>query len=120
MGSKAPWMPFYGFDFFADRHVRTMTLEQKGAYVQLLWAAWTEGGIPADLADMAVMLGIPTAAMKRIWEKVGRCWHVHQDDPGLLIQERMEIERDRKAAVIEAKRAAGKKGGRPKKEEADG
>lgn len=43
---RAPWMPFWGADFYAS--TVGWTLQERGAYQFLLWNAWASDGLPPD------------------------------------------------------------------------
>jgi hypothetical protein len=59
-----PAMPFYVRDWLAGRAVRTMTPEQRGAFIQLLCDAWADPIAPCSLSDddaeLAVLSGLFT------------------------------------------------------------
>lgn len=92
--SKDPWMPFYGDDFFEDRFVKRLSREWRCIYLELLWSAWNEGGIFADLEDLANSLEMSPAAFKKGWAKLAPLWEPHPTDPELLVNTRQEKVRD--------------------------
>jgi uncharacterized protein YdaU (DUF1376 family) len=111
VGKIAPWMAWYGDDFYMDDRVQDMDLEQQGAYQKLLWCAWRDGSIPSDGAVLARRLGVTLARFRRIWAAIEPCWNPHPDNPDRLTNKRIESERAKKDAVREKRREAGRRGG---------
>lgn len=54
----APWFKFFPRRWMSSLRVRSMTLEQKGAFLELLCCAWIEGGIPDDAEQVGRLLGV--------------------------------------------------------------
>ena len=46
MNDKLPWFKFYPFDWVSDSTVQTMTLIERGFYMEILCRVWIENGIP--------------------------------------------------------------------------
>jgi uncharacterized protein YdaU (DUF1376 family) len=82
-----------------------MTLEQRGAYHEMLCASWQMGPLPADISDLSRLLGTDNETMKRVWrEPLISCW---KQTAGGLINERLEAERGwAEIRQIKAKKAA--------------
>ena len=110
-GKKAPWLAWYGDDFYMDDRVQDMSLEQQGAYLRLLWCAWRDGSIPADPVVLARRLRVTTSRFRKIWEAVSPCWFPVPDEPEKLTNPRLELERSKKDLVREKRQEAGRKGG---------
>lgn len=103
-GARAPWMPFYGRDFYADVHVRAMTWEERGVYQFLLWVAWDEGAIPADTKKLARICELPARRFTKVWEAIGDRWQPHQARAGWLVNRRQEQVRSESGALSERMR----------------
>jgi len=101
-----PAFQFYPADWLSDARVREMTFEEKGVYIDLLSHAWKERGIPADQKRLAKLLGLSPAKLARLWATVGRCWEERGD---VLVQPRMERQRDERERHREQAREAGKR-----------
>lgn len=65
-----PAMPLYVRDWLAGRAVRTMTPEQRGAFIQLLCDAWADPVAPCSLPDSDVELAVLSGLFTR-WPDVG-------------------------------------------------
>lgn len=87
---ELPYAPFYFSDWLGDTKVRRMTYEERGVYFELLANSWQEP-IPADLNEVAHLLGIPRRKLDSLWKKVGACWV--SDGNGSLLNPRLERER---------------------------
>lgn len=98
MTRKDPAVLWFGSAFYEDEHVLQMTYEQQGVYQRLLWIAFQNGGIPADEAVLARMLGLAPKRFARIWGGIRPCWQ--PGDVGRLVQPRQEEERARRAAAV--------------------
>ena len=110
-----PYFKFYPDDWLSDRKVRRLSPEARCLYWDFLSLAWNEGGIPADmdeLAEEAAVRGFTRRKFDRAWEEIERFW-VHGKD-GELVNPRQEDERQKAQAIYDARVAAGKQGGRPK------
>jgi uncharacterized protein YdaU (DUF1376 family) len=107
---KAPHMPFYGREFYADENVLVMTLEQEAAYLRLLWNCWQEGSIPEDAAKLAAICKNTSAKRfgKDIWPALHGCFSSTPD--GRLVHRKVETLRDAKNAHSAERALAGKLG----------
>ena len=54
---KSPAFQFYPADYASSQRVRLMTLEEEGAYINLLCSCWLHGSIPSDPAMAARLVG---------------------------------------------------------------
>jgi uncharacterized protein YdaU (DUF1376 family) len=64
----------YAFLLHADHWLssektRTMTLAQRGAYIDLLCIQWQSGSIPKDPKALAGLLGVTPKEFARVWRK---------------------------------------------------
>jgi uncharacterized protein YdaU (DUF1376 family) len=85
-----------------------MSLEQRGAYFDLLCHAWDDGAIPADLQERAHLLGVTARKLTALWPKIDPCWEPNGN--GGLVNPKMERVRHQQ----KAKQRAGKQGGKAK------
>lgn len=106
---RAPAMPWYGREFYADENVQVLTLEQEAAYLRLLWNCWQEGSIPADTAKLAAMCkNTPVRRFERyVWPALRNLFSVCSlksasmpsiDVHGRLFHRKVDILRDVKEA----------------------
>lgn len=104
---KSPAFQLYPTDFLADPKVQAMTCEEFGAYCQLLFQAWIDGGVPNDPAQLARRTRLSRAKFAKAWETVGPCFV--EASNGLLVNPRMERERSFQAANRERLKKMAKK-----------
>lgn len=83
-----PIMPFFVRDYIAA--TRHMSLEQRGAYTDLLFFQWDMGALPSDPAELARMLGASVEQFSSIWPSIADKFVTHS---GTLKNLRVEIER---------------------------
>jgi uncharacterized protein YdaU (DUF1376 family) len=83
-----PMMPFFVRDFIAA--TRGMTLEQRGAYVDLLFFQWDLGELPSDPVELSRMLGASVEQFTSIWPVIASKF---KESNGTLKNLRVEIER---------------------------
>lgn len=108
---RAPWFPFYPCDWIGDPRVQEMTDAQQGRYMRLLCQAWTDGSIPNDPDRLARRLRVdPTEFGEQDWPVIGPCWSPDPDNPGRLVQGRLEHERERQERRRQTNSENGKKG----------
>ncbi len=93
--NKPPAFQFYAADFLVDTAVRLMTLEERGAYITLLAYAWTEGGIPQGMVQLARLCEVSVVDMERIWPALAPRWQLRGT---FYVNPRMEKERQKQAA----------------------
>lgn len=103
---KDPSFPFYAQDFT----VGTMhfSMAERGLYITLLAYQWVNGKIPKE--RLGIILGYD---WDKYWVTVGEKFK--EVEPGFLINERLEAERDKRARFKEKQSENGVKGGRPAK-----
>lgn len=65
---RLPWFPFDAAGWLAASEVRLLTLEERGALMDLRCHAWRDGFLPPDLATLARLLGVPLPRFRRLWE----------------------------------------------------
>jgi uncharacterized protein YdaU (DUF1376 family) len=101
MSKSAPAIPFFGDAYLAD--TRHLSLEEHGAYLQLLMIAWRIEGcsLPDDDARLARMIGVTAAKWKKLKPTVMAFWTLKN---GAWSQARLTKER----RFVEEKRAKNK------------
>lgn len=116
MASKPDtWMPLYIADYL--RKTMHLTRDQHGAYLLLLMACWDRGGrLPNDPGQLAGIVRATAGEWKRLSPIILPFFKI--DGPH-LVQDRVIEEHEKAARLSEARREAGKQGGRPRKETKD-
>lgn len=109
--NKPPAFQFYAADFLVDAAVKLMSLEARGAYVTMLAHSWIEGPLPADLPRLAQLCGVRPAVMERLWPALKSCWRSTRK-PGLIVNPRLEKERQKQAVFRKSQSDKGKASGR--------
>lgn len=108
MGSeRAPAYQWYPKDYLSSSAVNAMSLEEEGAYRRLLDFEWLDGSIPSSLPALARLCRVTPARMGRIWPGIMACFVEHPDQPGRLVNERLERQRNELHAHREQNRLAG-------------
>jgi hypothetical protein len=82
--TSSPSYQWYPRQYFTDEKVLFMSLEERGAYRELLDRCHIEGSIPDDPAKLAVMLRIDAEHAARIWEHVRQCFEPVPGAPGRM------------------------------------
>lgn len=108
---SAPAFQFYAADWLSDEHVRTMTLEETGAYIDALALCWREGSIPADPEKLARLIGkgcsIDVATQVQLRFNISSTGMLNGH--ARLEHKRLNIEREKQALRSRQMSAAGKK-----------
>jgi uncharacterized protein YdaU (DUF1376 family) len=104
------WMPLYVADYLRD--TMHLTTEQHGAYMLLIMAAWTRGGvIPSDPASLAGMTKMTPGKWRGVAPVILPFFTLKN---GNLIHKRIVREFGKAQRHSEIRRKNGAKGGRPK------
>lgn len=61
MTKSVPYFPLYAANFIASKPYRLMTLQQRGLWITLYMEFWVNGSLPADLDQLAKLLGFSSA-----------------------------------------------------------
>ncbi len=110
--AKAPAFQFYPADWVMS--TRTMPVEARGVYIDLLSFAWTEGGLPADLAGLDSYVGLTKRKFKTLWDThLAPRWE--SDGNGKLINPRQEAEREKQRKWREKSAKGGRANRKPKR-----
>jgi uncharacterized protein YdaU (DUF1376 family) len=115
-GKSDTWMPLYIADYL--RKTMHLTRDQHGAYLLLLMACWDRGGrLPNDAGQLAGIARATAGEWKRLAPII---LPFFKSDGAHLVQDRVIEEHEKATRLSEARREAGKQGGRPRKESKDG
>ena len=104
---KDPAFPFYAQDFLVG--TMHMTFAETGAYIKLLAYQWTNKGISKK--RLGFILG---SGWETVWLSISDKF-IEKD--GIIYNQRLEAEREKRAAFKQKQSENGQKGGRPKKSE---
>jgi uncharacterized protein YdaU (DUF1376 family) len=99
------WMPFYVGDYLSA--TGRLTTEQHGAYLLILLDYWKNGPPPNDDAVLAALARMSPAAWRKAKNALIGFFDVRD---GLLIQKRVEKERQRTTEITDERSKAGKAG----------
>jgi uncharacterized protein YdaU (DUF1376 family) len=97
------WMPFYVGDYLSA--TGRLTTEQHGAYLLILLDYWKNGPPPNDDAVLAQIARLTLGAWRKAKPALIGYFEVRD---GLLIQKRVEKERERATDITEKRSRAGK------------
>jgi len=104
---KSPAFQWYPKDYMSDKNTRLMTLEERGAYVELMNYEWNEKGLPICDKDLAELSGLGIEKWNgKSGEKIKKCF---EEKGGKLIHPRLERERLKQADWRAKCSAGGKK-----------
>jgi len=103
-----PWFPAYSAKWLLSRSVRLMTFEQRGIFWELLCMAWRDQGIPADLEDLAALIGCPLDTLEKAWKRIGPQFAPKDGDPSTLVNPNQEAIRAEQMAKFARASAKGK------------
>lgn len=107
--TRLSWMPLYVGDHVAE--TRALSLQARGALIDLLMMSWTIGPLPDDPERLAAMIGATTREWKEIWPAISR-WFT-STDTGLvhlrLEERRKEAEKAYTARAENARESARKR-----------
>lgn len=105
---KAPAFQFYVKDWLSDLHVRAMTPEERGVYIDLLAVLWNEGGsFPGSLPDLARMLSVDVRQFRRIFSKISARF---EEMGGRWYHAKLDVQRVEQESFSSERSAAGKRG----------
>jgi len=109
-----PYFPCYASNLIANRHYRTMTLQERGLWISIYLECWPNEGVPNDPKKIAKLFGVTEVEIRSaLTDGVMSFFKVNND---LLISQEME---DYRASIVERRRVqslGGREGARRKKE----
>ena len=100
---KAPAFQWYPKECDTDENVRGMDDREFGFYVRCLNHSWINDGLPEDLGELARVMQRPAGYVRRIWERVGRCFF---PDGNRLRNPKQESQRQEYQRFKESRRSA--------------
>lgn len=95
----------YAADF--DMDTATWENEEVGAYLRLLLYEWVNKGLPDDTYKLAKIARESERKFKEKWKNLSEKFHLNGN--GLLVNSRMEEEREKQAKFLESQSLKGKK-----------
>lgn len=108
---KSPAFQMYASDFLVDTN--DWTVDEVGIYLRLLLSEWVNKNLPNDEKRLSRIAGCDYQKFKKKWFRVSTKFKINGS--GFLINERLELEREKQDKYIELQSEKGKMGGRPKK-----
>lgn len=105
------WYPFYVGDY--RKKTARLSCEQHGAYRQLIDEYWISGALPDDDAVLARIVGLELRHWRKHRPHIASFFIIAD---GRWVHNRVEEELERAREIVEKRRQAGQKGGRPKKQ----
>jgi uncharacterized protein YdaU (DUF1376 family) len=107
---KSPAFQFYPKDFLSDENVRMMSMAERGVYITLLSLCWIEGSLPSDVERLALLVGVPVTAFRKLWPALAPCFRANEQRPDRLVHQRLEKEREKQAEFKRRQSDKGKAG----------
>jgi uncharacterized protein YdaU (DUF1376 family) len=103
---KSPAFQFYPADYASSQRVRLLTLEEEGAYINLLCSCWLHGSIPADPAMAARLVGKGCSATLA---STVLTMFTPSSQAGRMVHDRLERERLKQSDWREKSASGGRK-----------
>ena len=94
-----PYFPLYAANFLASRPYKLMSLQQRGLWISIYMECWVNGSLPADLNEMAKLLGFPALEVEQSISQL--LYSFVEEVDGQLISK--ELENTVKASWIKEK-----------------
>jgi uncharacterized protein YdaU (DUF1376 family) len=105
-GKALAMLPWFPRDYIAA--TRHMSLAERGAYTDLLFAQWENGPLPRELERLARIVGCPMEEFEGVWNAVKVKFI---DTPHGIINERLEEHRTKAVSLSQKRALIGKLGG---------
>jgi uncharacterized protein YdaU (DUF1376 family) len=105
--AKDPAYPMYAQDI--DMDTASWSCNAFGAYVRLLNYSWINGGLPDDVDELARIARLDGGNFKKCWSKW--IWGKFQKVDGVLVNRRMEEEREKREIYRKSQQLKGIKSG---------
>lgn len=101
---KSPAFQFYSKDWVSGS-TRLMSLEARGAYIDMISFCWHHNGLPVDHDQLAKLIGVSRHRWDGLWTQFKQHWIVRD---GKYFNIRQETERLKQATFRTEAQAAGK------------
>lgn len=88
MTKAVPYFPLYAANFIASRPYKLMTLQQRGLWISIYMECWVNGSLPADINEMAKLLGFPVNEVEQAMSQLHYSFLEKSD--GQLISKELE------------------------------
>ena len=88
-GERLHWMKWMVTDYIAQ--TRHMSLDERGAYMELMGQSWLTGPLPTDAKRVATMLSITAEKFEAIWPAIRPFW---VETPAGWVRPELEAERE--------------------------
>lgn len=92
---QAPAFQWYVKEWRSSRAVMRMSFAQRGMYLEMLNEQWENLTVPDDPAACADLLGGTVAEWTKAWPVLRRKFVDAEDEPGRILNIRLEKERDK-------------------------
>lgn len=103
MANQYPYFRWFPADAEMDRAYAAMSFEERGLYLTCLNMAWVNRGLPADEEEIRRLVKASPEEFTRMWPRVSRCF---EERDGLLVNPRLEKEREYVNTMTERASAA--------------
>lgn len=113
MTKAVPYFPLYAANFIASRPYKLMTLQQRGLWISIYMECWVNGSLPADINEMAKLLGFPVNEVEQAMSQLHYSFLEKSD--GQLISKELEEYRHAFLEKREKQRLGGIQGAANKK-----
>lgn len=98
MAKTLPYMRWYVSDAESDEKYASLNDQELGFFHRCMNKSWVNGGIPADMGQLASLMKVSPTYLKKVWIGVGRCWYQNGDR---FFNRRQEEERTRAVSKSE-------------------
>jgi uncharacterized protein YdaU (DUF1376 family) len=102
--TRLAWMQFFAGDYIAQ--TRHLSLEQRGAIMDLLALSWCVGPLPADPHRLAPAIGVTVTEFRRVWPGIASSWT--PIDGGLMVNPDLEMRRTASLKTYEKRAQSGR------------
>jgi len=107
--NKPPAFQLYAADFYMD--TADWTCPQIGVYIRLLMYEWINGALSPKISDLARIAGIDARSLQKMWLlKLAKKFILN--DANMLINPRMEQEREKQENYRKSQEESGRRGGK--------
>ncbi len=101
--AKPPAFQWYPKDCDTDENVRAMSDQEFGFYMRCLNHCWLNAGLPAELPEMALVMGRKLSYVEKVWKRVGKCFEIRD---GRFVNPKQEDQRGSAREFVESRRRA--------------